>query len=103
MPFSMWEDESQIHIEVDLPGVELKDLEVSIVGGLLTIKAERRVEEGRKFQYNGRRFGRFERSLELPESADAEAVDAHLTGGVLHLSVPKRPEAKVTTVNVRNN
>jgi HSP20 family protein len=102
LPFSMWEDEDQVHIEVDLPGVELKDLEVSIHDDVLTIKAERRVEEGRKFRCNGRRFGRFERSLELPESVAAEAVDARLAAGVLHLSLPKRPEARVTKVNVRD-
>jgi HSP20 family protein len=102
MPYSMWEDENQVHIEVDLPGVELKDLEVSIHDDVLTIKAERRVEENRKFRSNGRRFGRFERSLQLPESIDAGAVDAQLANGVLHLTLPKRPEARITRVNVRN-
>jgi HSP20 family protein len=101
LPFSMWEDENQVHIEVDLPGVELKDLDVSIHDDVLTIKAERRVEEGRKFLCNSRRFGRFERSLELPESVAAEAVDARLAAGVLVLSLPKRPEARITKVNVR--
>jgi len=102
MPFSMWEEENLVHIELDLPGVDVKDLEVSIHDDMLTIRAERRVEEGRKFQSNGRRFGRFERTLALPESVDAEAVDAQLTNGVLHLMLPKRPEARITKVNVRN-
>jgi HSP20 family protein len=102
MPFSMWEDENQVHVEIDLPGVDLKDLEVSIHEDALTIKAERRAEEGRTFRFNGRRFGRFERTLELPESVDADAVDAQLSKGVLHLILPKRPEARVTKVNVRS-
>jgi HSP20 family protein len=103
MPFSLWNDENQLHIDVDLPGVELKDLEVAIQGEVLTIKADRPVEEGRKYQYNGRRFGRFERSLKLPETVDAEAVDARLANGVLHLTLPKRPETRVTKVKVRND
>ncbi|MDG3006695.1 Hsp20/alpha crystallin family protein [Paludisphaera mucosa] len=103
LPLSLWSDEGWFHIEVDLPGVELKDVDVSIHKDVLTIKAQRAVVEERRYAYNGRTFGRFERSLTLPESVDSESVDARLADGVLHLTLRKRPEAHVRKVEIRQD
>jgi len=103
LPLSLWSDEEHFHIEVDLPGVKIEDLEVTIHEDLLTLKAQRQMEEGRQYAYNGRPFGRFERSLTLPESVDPDSVDARLSAGVLHLTLRKRPEAQVRKIEVRQD
>lgn len=103
LPLSLWSDEERFHIEVDLPGVEAKDMDVSVLKDVLTIKAERALDEGRRYSYNGRAFGRFERSLTLPESVDADSVEARMSHGVLHLSLRKRPEAQVRKIEVRQD
>ena len=100
---SLWTEDDQIHMEVDLPGVAMNDLEVSIHGDVLTIRAERKAAEGRKYAYNSRNFGRFERSITLPESVDGESIDARLSNGVLHLSIRKRPEDQPRKIEVRQD
>jgi HSP20 family protein len=103
MPLSLWSDEERFYIEVDLPGVQAKDVDVSVLKDVLTIKAERAAEEGRNYAYNGRAFGRFERSLTLPESVDADSIDARMTNGVLCLALRKRPEAQMRKIEVRQD
>jgi HSP20 family protein len=102
-PLSIWQDENQVYVEVELPGVSDKDLEITVHKGLLTIKAERTDEEGRVYLYNGRTFGRFERTVALPESVDADNVEATLTNGVLRVALPKHPEARPKKIAVRNS
>jgi HSP20 family protein len=61
----------------------------------LTIRAERKAEEGRTYLYNCRRHGQIERLVRLPEGLDATGnVQAQFTNGVLHISLPKAAEAK---------
>jgi len=83
-------------IEADLPGVEEKDVAVTLSGGVLSIKGERRNErEEKKGDYHlaERSFGRFERSLRLPDAIDEGRVEAKFDKGVLRVTAPKRPEA----------
>lgn len=101
MPVSIWSDEERFHVEVDMPGVQAKDVDVSVLKDVLTIRSQRVVEEGRRYSYNGRAFGNFERSLKLPEMVDPDSVEARLAHGVLHLSLRKRPEAQVKKVEIR--
>jgi HSP20 family protein len=94
VPVSMWQDENNIFVEAELPGVEEKDVDVTINNGILTIKAERHDQEGRGYLYNGRTFGRFERAVVLPESVDSDHVEASLAHGVLRVVLPKHPDAR---------
>jgi HSP20 family protein len=94
MPVSLWQDENNTYVEAELPGVAEKDLEIAVHNDVLTIKAERHAEAGRTFLYNGRTFGRFERTIVLSEPADAEHVEATLTDGVLRIVLPKHPAAR---------
>jgi len=78
-------------IEADLPGIDEKDLDVSIAGDLLTIKGERRSDWEEKEEGHTVResfYGSFSRTLVLPEGADTGKVDATLKGGVLRLTMP---------------
>ena len=103
MPLAMWADENHVYIEAELPGVEEKDLEITVHGDVLSIKAERRPVEGRNYLYNGRIFGRFERAVALTEAVDTDQIEATLINGVLHLSLPKKAEARTKKISVKTS
>lgn len=86
----------EIVIEAELPGVEEEDLSVSMSDGVLTIKGEKKFEhdeEKEDYQRMERYYGNFRRSMRLPDSIDAEKVEAKLNKGVLTVKIAKRPEA----------
>ena len=92
-------DEKGYHLEVDLPGVNKKDIEISVNEGVLTISGERKLERKEEKENYTRIesfFGRFERSFKLPSDADSENIEAKFENGVLKLSIPRRkkPEGK---------
>ncbi len=87
---------NRIVIEADLPGIDEKDVQVTLNDGVLTIKGERKSEhEEKKDAYHiaERSFGRFERSLRLPQTIDENAIEATFEKGVLHVVAPKRADA----------
>jgi HSP20 family protein len=94
VPVAMWEDEDHIHVEAELPGMTDRDVEVTVHNGMLFVRGERKPEEGRRYLYNGRAYGRFERVINLPAAVTTDDVQARLTDGVLSLTLPKSPEAK---------
>jgi HSP20 family protein len=88
------EDDKQITLRVDIPGLDPKDVEVEVADGLLTIKGSRQEEktEGNGGPYRHERYsGSFTRSLTLPSYADAQKVAARYDKGVLTIEVPKVP------------
>ncbi|HKZ97429.1 MAG TPA: Hsp20/alpha crystallin family protein [Hyphomicrobiaceae bacterium] len=90
------EDAKSVMIEADLPGVEEKDLSVTLANGILTIKGEKKHErEEKKEDYYlcERSFGSFARSVRLPDTIDESKVDARFDKGVLKVTAAKRPEA----------
>jgi len=94
VPTAVWQDENHVHVEAELPGVTEQDVEVVVHNGVLFIRGERKVEEGRHYLYNGRTWGRFERVIALPDEVDAGNVQADLSNGVLRLALPKTTESK---------
>jgi len=102
-PLSIWEDENNLYLEADLPGVEEKDLEITVHSGVMTIKAQRSDAEGRAYLYNGRTFGRAERVVTLPSDVDSSQVEATLHNGILHISLPKLPEARPRNIAVKTS
>lgn len=103
MPVSVWQDDNTLFVEAELPGVLEKDLEITVNDGVLTLKAESRDEEGRAYLYNGRTFGHWERAIKLPESIDAEHVEATLTNGVLRVVLPKHPAARPKKITLKGS
>ncbi len=99
-PTSIWEEEDVFRIEVDLPGVAREAIELTFEKDVLTISAERVVPEHRRV-IDERRYGRFSRKLSLPESADAEAITAEFTDGVLRVTIGKQPEAQPRKIEVK--
>ncbi len=91
------ETDKEVQVTADLPGVDEKDLEVTLAEGVLTISGEKKSErEEKKKDYHRieRVFGRFERSIALPEGLAEDKVAATFKNGVLTVTIPKKPEAK---------
>lgn len=102
-PASLWEDKDHYFIEVEMPGVKLENIELTVEKGVLHVVAERKApEEERTYWHQERAYGRIERAVTLPELADADSIDAELKEGVLTISIAKRPEAQPKRINVRS-
>ena len=99
------EDDKQYVITADIPGVEPKDIHVSMENGMLSIKGERKTEK--KDEENGyrrveRSYGSFHRRFTLPEIADSENVSAKGKNGVLEITVAKRETSKARKIEVQS-
>ena len=89
---------------VELPGVKLDDLTITLEDGLLTIQGERQfAEESSEQQFHRveRRYGAFRRAITLPAQVQAEQIEATFDNGVLQILVPKMEEAKPKRIQVR--
>jgi HSP20 family protein len=85
------EAEKEYLVTVDLPGVELKDIDLSFNEGMLTLKAERRVAAGGAL-YSDRWSGGFERVIGIGSDIDPSRIGATLKNGVLAVTLPKSPD-----------
>jgi len=101
MPLSMWEDEDHFYIEADVPGMREEDIDVSVHNGTVVIRGERKSER-KENGYDCRSYGQFEQRVSLPNWAQADAVEARLTNGVLALSFPKSEEAKPRKIAIKS-
>ena len=89
------ESEKAFELLADLPGVDAKDIDVTLADGILTIKGEKseaKEEKDKDYYLSERRYGSFQRSLELPRGIDSENIEANFSNGVLKLVLPKTPE-----------
>jgi HSP20 family protein len=90
------ENDKEIILEAELPGIDEKDVEVIIRDGVLSLKGEKksgRDEKKDNYHLIERSYGSFERSFRLPDSADEAQIKADFNKGVLRVVVPKRAEA----------
>ena len=93
---------------IDLPGVDPKEVEITLDNGVLTVAGERREEkqvqakgqEEPQQQRNERRMGRFHRRFILPDTVDAEKVNAAGRNGVLEIVIAKHPKAQPRRITV---
>lgn len=96
--------EATLEVTLEMPGVDPKDVKVSVEGGLLTISGEKRSEAERAekdYRLSERAFGAFSRRLSLPSHADTDKIRATMDKGVLTLIVPKDGAAKAKTVQIQ--
>jgi HSP20 family protein len=97
------EEAGRFLILADIPGVDPKDIEISMDKGILTIKGERSSEstdERERYTRLERSRGLFYRRFALPDSADAEAIKASGKHGVLEIVIPKRPETTPRRITI---
>ena len=90
-------------LKADIPGVDEKDLDISVHNGVLSVSGSRQAEErqeGESYAVYERQFGSFSRSFALPDIADGDRIDAKLENGVLTLTVAKRAQAKPRKISI---
>jgi HSP20 family protein len=100
------ESKDTVTVKVDLPGVDQKDIGVSLEGGVLTIKGEKRQEREEKekgWYLMERSFGSFLRQIPLPVEVEEDRVEARFDKGVLHVSLPKSAgaEARARKIEIK--
>jgi len=98
------ESQDRFDVTVDLPGLEPDDVNVTFEDGMLSISGKREFsaeDRGDTWHRIERSFGTFARSMRLPQTADAERIEATFDKGVLTVSVPKTEQAKPRTIEVR--
>jgi len=101
---NMTETTDALTVECELPGVGSDDVDISVEGGVLTVKGERKPPEGRvpeRYYRRERGFGPFERSIELPSRVDVDSIGAKLSDGVLEIVLPKHPDSKPRRIEVK--
>lgn len=103
-PLSMWDDGTAVYLEMDVPGIPLADLDVSVEKGKLTIRGERKPREGTPAALREERFfGQFERNLVLNDWVDPTTIEATLRDGVLNIKLLRKPESQRQRISIRNN
>ena len=91
------EDDKAFRISAELPGLEEKDIEVSVIGDTLVLKGEKaqeKEEKGKNWLVSERSFGTFMRRFQLPDDVDRDNIGAGFAKGVLTLTLPKTTEAQ---------
>jgi HSP20 family protein len=102
----VFEDENGVKFSFELAGVDPKDVDVRFENNVLTVKGEKKLEhEEKKDRYHRmeRVHGTFSRSFTLPATLDAEKIQADFKNGVLGVLIPKKPEAKPKSIQVKVN
>jgi len=102
-PVDIYENENDIVLKAELPGIDPKDVEVRVEDNTLYLKGERKFEKEVKdesYHRIERSYGSFARSFSLPNSINAEKVKAEFKDGLLTLTLPKREEAKPKTIRI---
>jgi HSP20 family protein len=100
----MYETDDNLNLEMDLPGLNPEDIDITIEDGSLTVKGEYSDdEEGTRgnVHFRERHHGRFRRSVSLPKIVNADAAQAKFEDGVLKLTLPKAEEAKPKQIPVK--
>ncbi len=95
--FDVSENDKTIEFTGDLPGVEEKDLDISVQNNVLTIKGEKKEEredKSKEYHVSERHYGSFQRSFTLPDGIDPEHTVASLKKGVLKVTIPKIESAQ---------
>jgi HSP20 family protein len=102
-PVDIYEDEHNITLKLEVPGIDEKDIDVRIEGNTLTVHGERKIEKEEKeenFRRIERQYGSFTRSFTVPSSVDPGQVSAHYDKGVLKINLAKKAEAKPKQIKV---
>ncbi len=97
------ENDSEVLVKAELPGIDQKDIEVSLSGDVLTIKGEKREEKeekGENIHRVERSYGSFSRAFTLPCEVKSEAVEAKFKDGVLSLKLPKSETSKKKSIKI---
>lgn len=101
----MYEEEDQLVMKIELPGIDKKDIDISLEGDRLTIKAEKKeeVKEEATLHTQERYYGQYFRSVTLPYPINEENISATFDNGVLELRLPKAEEVKARKIEIKGH
>ena len=100
------EDEKQVTVTAELPGMQKDEMEITVHNGVLTLKGEKKEEKTSEeggYHKMERRYGTFEKSVRLPEYVDESKIQAAYRNGVLTLTMPKSEEAKPKSIEIKGD
>lgn len=103
-PLEMYEKEDSFTVRVEVPGVKMDDIDISVTGDTLTIKGERKAPAGVKeeeYQCCEVCYGSFTRSVTMQAAVDANKIEATYADGILEVHVPKAKAAKPAKITVK--
>ena len=104
-PADVLVDDDGVTVYMDVPGISSDQLTIELENDMLTVRGERPYPYGEDGDRGVRRiergFGRFERSLRVPRGLDPEAIEAHMSNGVLHLRIPKPESLKPRRIEIK--
>jgi HSP20 family protein len=99
----VYEDEHQVSLKIEVPGIDEKDIDVRVENNTLTVHGERKIEKEEKeenYRRVERHYGTFTRTFTLPQTVDTEKVVATYDKGVLKIALPKKAEAKPKQIKI---
>ncbi|MFZ3342206.1 MAG: Hsp20/alpha crystallin family protein [Terriglobales bacterium] len=102
-PVDVYEDEHNITLKIEVPGIDEKDIDVRIENNTLTVHGERKFEQEEKeenYRRVERQYGSFTRTFTLPTTVDSENIQANYDKGVLKVTLAKKAEAKPKQIKV---
>ncbi|MGR3310206.1 MAG: Hsp20/alpha crystallin family protein [Candidatus Brocadiales bacterium] len=97
------ETAEMVTVSAEIPGVDPKDVDISITGKTLTIKGEKKVEKeekGKQYHMVERGYGKFVRTVNIPSLVEVEKAKAEYKNGILKITIPKSEEAKAKRVPI---
>ncbi len=105
-PVDIYEQDGNLVLKAELPGIDPKDVDVRVENNVLTLRGERKFETEVKresFHRVERAYGTFSRAFTLPNVVDTAHIKAEFKEGVLHVTMPKREEAKPKQIQIQIN
>jgi len=99
----VYEDEHNVTLKIEVPGIEEKDLDIRVENNTLTVHGERKFEKEEKeenYRRIERQYGSFTRSFTLPSTVDSDGIQANYEKGVLKIKLAKKAEAKPKQIKV---
>lgn len=103
--FDISESDTEYSVVAELPGIDEKDLDVTLTDGILTIKGEKKQETEEKdetYHRIERRYGSFQRSFRMPDGVQGDKIDATYKDGVLKLMIPKSETSEVKKIEIKH-
>jgi HSP20 family protein len=102
-PVDVYEDEHNVTLKIEVPGIDEKDIDVRIENNTLTVHGERKFEKEEKeenFRRVERQYGSFTRSFTLPNTVDTDSIQANYDKGILRIQLAKKAESKPKQIKV---
>jgi len=98
------ETKNELVVKAEVPGMDAKDIDISLSDGMLTIKGEKKQEKEEKegdYHLIERSYGAFTRSIQLPKEVQSDKINASYKDGILKIALPKSEEAKKKEIRIK--